>query len=113
MAIRKALPRLQELTKGCIIKSKYYGEAELIHYDKDYFTYLFVCEKLQFRSDNKKYVEVIGHRIQLNDVLEWALYFRMYSASDKPICEIIDLWNMEHNFLDKQGDRIIKILNTL
>lgn len=69
--IRKQVPRLMEITKGFLIKSKYYGVAELIYYDDEYYNYVFVDAKYQFRSCNEKDIEIIGHEPMLNDVLFW------------------------------------------
>jgi hypothetical protein len=69
--IREQLPHLKEVNKGCIINSSYYGLAELIHYDAEYYNYLFVDKTLQYRSDNERNIEIIGHPIKLNDVLAY------------------------------------------
>lgn len=110
--IRKAIPELNEVSKGTIIKSKYYGIAELIYYDSDYFNYLFVDEKLQFRSDNEKNVETIGKPIQLNHVLEYLLYHRKYSATDKQIIYILDRYAYLKSFQNQQSE-LIKFINEL
>ena len=111
--IRNAIPELQEATKGCVIKSKYYGLAELIHYDKEYFNYLFVDEKLQFRSDNEKNIEIIGKPIQLNHVLEYLLEIRKYSITDLQIIELINRWNLKSKLLSNQSPELKNFINEL
>ena len=109
--IRNAIPELQEATKGCVIKSKYYGLAELIHYDKEYFNYLFVDEKLQFRSDNEKNIEIIGKPIQLNHVLEYVKIFSLCPKFDNKV--IINNWNLKSNLLSDQSSELNNFINEL
>lgn len=72
--IREKLPRLMELTEGCIFKSIKYT-YKIIYYDK--ISKLFKVLYINDGDCTWKYQEeiynqtIIGHDILLNDILEW------------------------------------------
>lgn len=112
--IRKAIPRLMEATKGCLIQSKYYGIAPMEYYDSEYYEYLFIDELLHFRKCNQKDITIIGHEPLLSDVLEWFIIKTEPSFdSDEQALNIVAQWDLSKPCLKDQSKELIKHLNKL
>ena len=76
--IRKELPELMEVSRGCIINDEYYGLCTVINADNThdlvYQTYCYDHDKglPKVIDFNKKDLDkIIGHPIQLHHVLKW------------------------------------------
>ena len=69
--MRKAIPRLMELSEGCEIKIQY--DVSFFITGKAFDTYYAVSENgWNFKTlDSIDIMETIGHEPKLNDVLEW------------------------------------------
>lgn len=137
--IREALPRLKELTKGCIIygvdgdfhQFGSYAEVINVKIETDYTkTYILDC----FTIDSGRYnhffttkkcwdtynVKVIGHPIKLNDVLE---YIKIKDTPVYNTTEVntiafgtfpkIQYWDLSSVFLSDQSEELKEFLNGL
>ena len=124
--IREALPRLSKIEKGQRFLSKYYGVITATQIDDfgdgNYGIYGF--DELEGLTRDNYYprdLELIGHTIKLNDVLE---YYKnsnfehgvnmMFESEWKNGCHyIVDNWNLSSIFLADQSEELIDFLNTL
>ena len=94
--IRKAIPRLMELSEGCEIK---------IQYDVSFFitgncfdTYYAISEDgCNFKTlDSIDIMETIGHEPLLNDVLEWLKIKSeiVFGFNDKGLYDHFKVWKL-------------------
>lgn len=132
--IIEALPRLKELTKGCIVKD-ILNEWIYEVIDNKYCPQLYSYQYSAFRTLDFKDLEniyIIGHPIKLNDVLDY-IYSKKpnskcYNVSfdyDGTFTEIwkyangdiegskIYYWNLSSVFLSDQSEELKEFLNTL
>ena len=115
--IRKALPRLQEVTKGCLAYDKL-GKRNYTIIDNHYCPQLYSYDYSSFRTldfEELKNFDFVGHRIQLNDVLEWLLLNKNHSCNmQNDNFYIFGIsWNLSSVFLADQSKELINFLNTL
>jgi hypothetical protein len=129
--IRANIPRLTELSEGCIIDTPY-GTAKVnnITLDEDFQDVVFICKQLQYRACPVKHITIIGHEIQLNDVLEWfrdetniiggSLTASFTNRLDSLRLGIsgydyylIGDWDLSKNLLKDQSEDLIKSLSEL
>ena len=127
--IREALPRLSKIEKGQRFLSKYYGVITATQIDDlgngEYGIYGFdESEGLLPRSNYyPRDLELIGHSIKLNDVLEWCsskttnffiengkAYFSINYGNKN---EQLFYWDLSSVFLADQNEELINFLNTL
>lgn len=129
--IRKSIPRLMELSDGCVIK--YGTETEWIVSKKEnefvyIISYISISARKVIHQEDEK-IEIIGHEPMLNDVLEWLdiilvdkdihceikkKYIIIYPTYndmmyDKKICK----WDLTKPYLKDQSEELIKYLNNL
>ena len=119
--IRKAIPRLMELSEGCEIK---------IQYDVSFFitgncfdTYYAISEDgCNFKTlDSIDIMETIGHEPLLNDVLEWFLSVKDDSMLFTSTCGNIflglnkdkQIWDLSKSKLSDQSPELINFLHDL
>ena len=118
--IRKAIPRLMELSEGCEIK---------IQYDVSFFitgncfdTYYAISEDgCNFKTlDSIDIMETIGHEPLLNDVLEWLKIKSeiVFSFNDKRLYDHFKVWKLNDWDLSKsklsdQSEQLINFLHGL
>lgn len=120
--IRKAIPELNELGVGCVVKSKN-GICR--------YTYLYHINKEVVRcqyEDRYNYnirisdLEIIGKPIQLNHVLEYVymqtdyVLFRdklFFSINDFQDFKNYIIINPKSNLLSAQSEQLIKFINEL
>lgn len=124
--IREALPRLKELTKGCLITVREYPN-EIIELSNNEYPhkvnaislegkYIIIDFEDAWGSNNTAtYKETIGHPIKLNDVLE---YFTsdsniLYETYIDRINYIVENWDLSSVFLADQSDELKEFLNGL
>ena len=129
--IKEALPRLSKIEKGQRFLSKHYGVITATQIDDlgngKYGIYGFdELEGLPRSNYYPRDLELIGHSIKLNDVLEWhskdgrdkyshfevskgQAYFSIYDGEE---VESI-IWNLSSVFLADQNEELINFLNTL
>lgn len=74
--IRKDIPRLNELSVGCLIKDKKYEIIYKVYDETTHHLRVFELnsELPNTLAINKKHIdsfEIVGYEIMLNDVLEW------------------------------------------
>lgn len=123
--IREALPRLKKIEKGQKFLSKYYGTITATKIDDigggRYDIYGFdEVEGLPRCGYYPKEFELIGHRIKLNNVLEYV------KIKDLPIYNTIGVntlafgifpeiqyWDLSSVYLDDQSDKLKEFLNNL
>lgn len=124
--IREALPRLSKIEKGQRFLSKYYGVITATQIDDlgdgKYSIYGFDELEGLPRSDYyPRDLELIGHPIKLNDVLE---YYKnsnfehgvnmMFESEWKNGCHyIVNNWDFSSVFLADQSNEIKEFLNNL
>jgi hypothetical protein len=125
--IREALPRLKELTKGCVVvKDKVI--FEVVDDKKSLLQNMGDFSIIHHEKANKKDFEIIGHPIKLNDVLEYTgnkfyqegrrfMYGALSEHSDKGTLSVVDYilleWDLSSVFLADQNDELKKFLNDL
>jgi len=118
--IRKAIPRLMELSEGCEIK---------IQYDVSFFitgncfdTYYAISEDgCNFKTlDSIDIMETIGHEPLLNDVLEWLKIKSeiVFGFNDKRLYDHFKVWKLNDWDLSKsklsdQSEQLINFLHDL
>ena len=119
--IREALPRLQELTKGCIFTDrnnviKYEvlgfssdGKLTATYFNKFKISWNYNVDKFRVKF------EVIGHPIKLNDVLEWLCKTKNHSCNmqDGNFYIFGHAWNLSSVFLADQSNELKEFLNDL
>lgn len=116
--IREALPRLQKIEKGQRFFSKYYGvivatQVKELSRDK-YDIYGFdETEGLPRSNYYPRELELIGHPIKLNDVLEYLLDVEKYSTKDSQMQKVLNVWDLSSVFLADQSDELKEFLNNL
>lgn len=120
--IREALPRLQKIEKGQRFLSKYYGviTATCI-YNSDgnkFEIYGFdEMEGLSRRGNYPRDLELVGHPIKLNDVLEYIHFLDKNKTSQYFITEsyddILPNWDLSSVFLADQSNELKEFLNSL
>lgn len=118
--IREALPRLKELTPGCFIAENISGNIfKLLSYNKTSETFDYynpVDGMFEEALETLDCFEVIGHPIQLNDVLEyWKKKSNTTSATafKNELYKITMDWNLSSVFLADQSDELKEFLNDL
>lgn len=124
--MRKAIPRLMELSEGCEIKIQY--DVSFFITGKSFDTYYAVSENgWNFKTlDSIDIMEKIGHEPLLNDVLEWhssngidkyshfevskgEAYFSIYDGEEN---ESI-IWDLSKSKLSEQSPELINFLHDL
>jgi len=116
--IYNSIPRLRELSSGCILENKanlkryeiaiYLGESFCILDNKRKYP-------LTVNSKIRDYYNIIGHPILLNDVLEWIHKEIMKGStvvSTHAISVIIN-WNLPKPALKDQSQELIDALTEL
>jgi hypothetical protein len=124
--IREALPRLKELTKGCLITVKEYPN-EIIELSSNHYPAKVNALTLEGKHlvvdfddawgsyNTATYLETMGHPIRLNDVLEWLCKSKNYSCNmqDGNFYIFGHVWDLSSVFLADQSEELIKFLNEL
>lgn len=128
--IRLKLPRLIELSEGCLVKDKH-GDIEKIlhHYESNL---VITIDSIGYVSSTKIFTDkdvIIGHEIKLNDVLEWFRlkntytkqtsisfttregFIRLGISSDDHY--LIGDWDLSKNLLKDQSQELIDSLSEL
>jgi hypothetical protein len=126
--IREALPRLSKIEKGQRFLSKYYGVITATQIDDfgngNYGIYGFdELEGLPRSNYYPRDLEIIGHPIKLNDILEWcSLKTTNFFIEDSKAYFAINYgnkneqrfyWNLSSVFLADQSEELIKFLDEL
>ena len=119
--IRKAIPRLMELSEGCEIKIQY--DVSFFITGKCFDTYYAVSENgWNFKTlDSIDIMETIGHEPLLNDVLEWFLSVKDDSMLFTSTCGNIflglnkdkQIWDLSKSKLSDQSPELINFLHDL
>ena len=111
--MRKAIPRLMELSEGCEIK---------IQYDVSFFitgncfdTYYAISEDgCNFKTlDSIDIMETIGHEPLLNDVLEYFLEYTSLDFNTRQMAYILASWDLSKSKLREQSPELINFLHDL
>ena len=130
--IREAIPRLKELTKGCIVDN-FHGEKEIIHRSReinntvilDVFSNdngfdTWMVKDGVFSVDGFKFeVSIVGHPIKINDILEYITEKNCYGGITISNRFYITngyrhyFWDLSSVFLADQNDELKKFLNDL
>lgn len=122
--IRKAIPRLMELSDGCIVRIQY-GIPYVIKEKKFDTYYAFNGSGLKEINHND-ILEIIGHEPMLNDVLEWhskngndkyshfevskgEAYFSIYDGEETESL----IWDLSKPYLKDQSPELIDFLHGL
>lgn len=117
--IRQALPRLQELSKGCIFYIKnmpfYYEFLYFVYDDDEQITeiatlYNGEIDVFEYEYFLNQDVTIIGHEIYLSDVLEWLKDANFYYTYD---LQTIQRWDLPKPLLKDQPKEVIEYLNNL
>lgn len=118
--IREALPRLKELTKGCIFTNK--NKNKVINYEVLGFSpggklnaTCFNKFKVSWDYNVDKFrvkFEVIGHPIKLNDVLQYLVYLG-FPIGSYQYKQVLKLWYLPSVFLGEQSTELKGFLNRL
>jgi hypothetical protein len=118
--IREALPRLKRIEVGQKFLSKYYGIITA--------TYIYNLEGNKFeiygfdevgglprRCNYPRDLELVGHPIKLNDVLEWLCLNKNYSCNmqDGNFYIFGISWDLSSVFLADQSEELKEFLNSL
>lgn len=124
--IRETLPRLKELTKGCVFTDKNKvinyevvgfssdGKLTATYFNKFKISWDYNVDKFRIKYD------VIGHPIKLNDVLEYLKgkntevhsinkYGLFHDRNWKAVCN----WDLSSVFLADQSEELKEFLNSL
>lgn len=118
--IREVIPRLQKIEKGQKFSSKYYGTIVATkvtqHTQNSYSIYGF--DEMEGLPRDNYYpidLELLGHPIKLNDVLEWLCKSKNYSCNMQNGNFYIFgyVWDLSSVFLANQSEELIKFLNEL
>ena len=130
--IREAIPRLKELTKGCIVDN-FHGKKEIVHRSRkinntvllDVFSNdngfdTWVVKDGVFSVDGVEFeVASVGHPIKLNDVLEYVKIkdCEIVDSTDNSLCITKGykyyFWDLSSVFLADQDDELKKFLNDI
>lgn len=128
--IRKSIPRLMEVSEGCILKRKshfeLYSDYVILKIKRDDFsTYTEIDGKHKgsFSIENEKlldHFEIIGHEILLSDVLDWfdKIHFKPEESitmfdeiiAEQGITSIVSLWDFSKKYLSEQPEILIDFL---
>lgn len=137
-SIRKAIPRLLDLSMGCKLWKEGYFYTYMgklipeidFRYTDPYYLHHFYSEEivknkketfLYTIGDKKfKHYKIIGHEISLSDVLEWfdKIHFKPEESitmfdeiiSEQGITSILSLWDFSKKYLPEQSDFLINFL---
>lgn len=118
--IRKAIPRLMELSDGCEIKIQY--DVSFFITGKAFDTYYAVSVNgCNFKTlDSIDIMEKIGHEPLLNDVLEWLKIKSeiVFSFNDKRLYDHFKVWklndwDLSKSKLSEQSEQLINFLHGL
>ena len=118
--IREALPRLKKVEVGQKFLSKYYGIITATKVDNlgggKYDIYGFdEMEGLPRSNYYPRDLELVGHPIKLNDVLEWLCLNKNYSCNmQNGRFYIFGIsWDLSSVFLADQSEELKEFLNRL
>lgn len=130
--IRKDIPRLMELSKGCIIKSNDVGTEYKIVGTLGKLCFIFNGVRVDdiHISNILKHFKIIGHEPMLNDVLEWFEKMRQlpedtffqdlfFQTNNGKYLEIygdgglIEKWDLSRPYLKDQSEELINFLYNL
>mgnify|MGYP003493460301 CR=1 FL=1 len=111
--IRKAIPRLMELSEGCEIKIQY--DVSFFITGKSFDTYYAVSENgWNFKTlDSIDIMETIGHEPLLNDVLEYFLEYTSLDFNTRQMAYILASWDLSKSKLSDQSPELINFLHDL
>lgn len=94
-------------------RQQWYFEDKRVHTEHqhiyDLFTQYNYCN---FESCQKDFIEIIGHPIKLNDVLQY-LTFLGFPLNSYQYKEVLKLWFLDSVFLADQSDELKEFLNKL
>lgn len=113
--IREKLPRLQELTEGCIVlyNSKPHVLVNVVQTHDEYE--LYIKGRSSFTTGSR-FLTPIGHDILLSDVLEWLCHnensFNI-ECNRNGICFMSYCWNLSKPYLKDQPKELIYYLASL
>jgi len=113
--IRKAIPRLMELSEGCEIKTQS-GTKYKIYLEEESFYNCF-NEKVVTTSMTKPLsthsYTIIGHEPLLNDVLEYFLEYTSLDFNTRQMAYILASWDLSKSKLSEQSPELINFLHDL
>lgn len=113
--IRKAIPRLMELSDGCEIKTQS-GTKYKIYLEEESFYNCF-NEKVVTTSMTKPLsthsYTIIGHEPLLNDVLEYFLEYTSLDFNTRQMAYILASWDLSKSKLREQSPELINFLHDL
>ena len=113
--IRKAIPRLMELSEGCEIKTQS-GTKYKIYLEEESFYNCF-NEKVVTTSMTKPLsthsYTIIGHEPLLNDVLEYFLEYTSLDFNTRQMAYILASWDLSKSKLSDQSPELINFLHDL
>ena len=113
--IRKAIPRLMELSDGCEIKTQS-GTKYKIYLEEESFYNCF-NEKVVTTSMTKPLsthsYTIIGHEPLLNDVLEYFLEYTSLDFNTRQMAYILASWDLSKSKLSDQSPELINFLHDL
>ena len=122
--IRKSIPRLMELSEGCVIKPHKQNEFVLdATYKIKETKYGTFVDSLMYMYDTycDSDFEIIGHEPKLNDLLEWFLSVKDDSMLFTSTCGNIflglnkdkQIWDLSKSKLSDQSEQLINFLHDL
>jgi len=113
--IRKAIPRLMDLSDGCEIKTQS-GTKYKIYLEEESFYNCF-NEKVVTTSMTKPLsthsYTIIGHEPLLNDVLEYFLEYTSLDFNTRQMAYILASWDLSKSKLSDQSPELINFLHDL
>ncbi len=113
--IRKAIPRLMELSDGCEIRTQS-GTKYKIYLEEESFYNCF-NEKVVTTSMTKPLsthsYTIIGHEPLLNDVLEYFLEYTSLDFNTRQMAYILASWDLSKSKLSDQSPELINFLHDL
>jgi hypothetical protein len=120
--IRSKIPRLMELSDGCVIENEYKTKYKIYYNEKRYYNVFndeFVSNSI-VKPLSKSYT-IIGHEPLLNDVLEWFLSVKYDSMLFTSTCGNIflglhedkQIWDLSKSKLSEQSEQLINFLHYL
>ena len=119
--IRKAIPRLMELSDGCVIENEYKTKYKIYYNEKRYYN-VFNDESVSnsiMKPLSKSYT-IIGHEPLLNDVLEWLKIKSeiAFGVNDKRLYDHFKVWklndwDLSKSKLSEQSEQLINFLHYL
>ena len=111
--MRKAIPRLMELSEGCVIENEYKTKYKIYYNEIRYYN-VFNDELVSnsiVKPLSKSY-NIIGKEPQLNDVLEW-LGNKFINNNTNYITQVLSLWDLSKPYLKDQSEDLINFLYNL